>query len=551
LTISLSLSDGRLSYKENDTAIGFASLESEGAMDICTIVNLENSVIPIGTYLLAELQCQIGTDSFPRLFKLTPQERSLTAEVYDSLYTDIYVYPSFSETNLSFKGIGVDAAIRGLLRVGDTLEVSYNASYESLTACSVVPQPEIGVTEAIVEPSNEITADFKGWGGFDEMDDKMVYLVCVELISGYCTPICKAAGVNGGISCNSGNEKGIGYYGTEGLHTIRFMAKYKGTAFSLYSEFKKEVMFNKIGDGEDPVALLQKVENATDINALKELNSKAILPITKLVESSAKRRALTTDSECNCNNKGTCRISSGIAICKCEDGYYGRACEIPSELYYTLKNYSEKVVYSIESMIESGVQLTLDSVMESFAILSAIPSAALPNDVRNSMLSSISNVLVADCDTFDMEHIYEVISNLMRLISADINYDAAEKSVSNYKHYLSQITKIESIIRQLLNKKVVYQYFLGQQEVVAIGPLYVNYLSNLAKLVMSPNISYSYGQDSAHSFAIEYPYEIANVLKIPSGCSIGSNALGIYVYSSANSNEKLSVDISFGTYVMN
>jgi hypothetical protein len=486
VSIVFSLSNGKFSYKDNGTEIGygFSILSNQEATnDLCTLSNPKNSVIPIGVYQISKIQCKVGTIDSPRILKLESIKRYQLVEIYDSLYSDLYIFPEIAEVNQTMegiKGISTKKEIRKLLTAGDLIEVVYGVSYDAINQCSIVPQPQVGEVEVSNgSQTNEIVVDFKNWGGFTTMSDNMVYEGCVELIKGYCSRICQQSG-SGGMVCNSGNARKIGTYDTTAL-TIRLMAKYKSTSsFALYSEEKSDVNFNKTDENATQLNDLE-IGNITSLESLSDLNSKFIIFVSNLqnILNSGRRRKLALESSCSCNNRGTCISKNGFSMCKCDKGFYGRGCELTTEFYNALKKFSEVVIYSIENMVSNYVQLSIDPVLEAFGIISTISPVVISNDMRNSMLKSVSSCIETyGLDELDFEHIYFIISTAFNVLEEEIANDNILKSPSKYGSYTNQISLIESIFKNLLNKKVGYEYFVGRSENIALGKLDLAYHVN-------------------------------------------------------------------------
>ena len=75
-------------------------------------------------------------------------------------------------------------------------------------------------------------------------------------------------------------------------------------------------------------------------------------------------------------------------------------------------------------MLLNKMQVSLDSALESFGIISTISPVVLSNDIRNSLVRSISKLIdTEDFDELDLEHIYYIVSYLLNIIEDDITYD--------------------------------------------------------------------------------------------------------------------------------
>jgi hypothetical protein len=259
------------------------------------------------------------------------------------------------------------------------------------------------------------------------------------------------------------------------------------------------------------------------------------------------KRVLLSGSECDCNNRGECISNENLLVCKCEYGFYGRRCELISELYTILSQFSDMLIFSIQNLIQNDAQIPIDSALEAFGIISTISAAALTNNARDSMLSSISALIMRyGFDELDLEHIYFIIRYAINFIDEGIIYDALLKSAFNRNAYTRQISLIESIFAALLTKKVEYKYFVSQPENVALGNLKLAYHVSTATSTLSANISFKLKQSTL--YAIEYPYEISRAFDAPYGYSIGSNAIGISLISS---HDEVNIITAFDPYVIN
>ena len=398
---------------------------------------------------------------------------------------------------------------------------------------------------------NELKANFGEWGGYCEMSNDLEYSGCIELIQGHCTKVCKKNDVQDQAICNPSNINRIGFYGSGGSYPLRLNAKYKNTTFALHSELVKEATFENIDNAPVQLSLLQNIPNVTDSEMLNKLNSKTIIPIAilcdKLIKLKSIRRELPSDV-CQCDNNGECTSNQ---ICKCKNQYFGRHCELSSEMYYTIKNYSEVVIFSIVNMIQRGEQISMDVLLEAFSIVSIIPSVAISNGVCTSMLSSIVYSIEnhTALDEYNIEHLYFITRNLINAMKEDIIYDTLLKSNSNHKDYMKQVSLIEAIYKQLLAMKVGHKYFIGQQENISLGPVNLKYLINTVSKELSSNLTYSLSQSTEYSFALEYPLELSKSFTTPSGYLVGSSALGIALYNDLGTHTNMTV--AFATDVLN
>ena len=555
ISITYSLSNGKFAFKVNETEIGIGYLTNteQTVVDICaqsdpTLL----SIIPSGVYKISKLQCNVGGNNGPRIIKLEPKIRYLLSEKYDALYNELYILPDSAEINFTLdgiKGISTNKDVRDLLTVDDVIEVVNDAPYDTVVQCAIVPQPQVGnVDIANGTQTNEIVVDFKNWGGFETMSDKMTYGGCIEIITGYCTPICNKDDTSGsGITCNSGNEKKLGTYDSNGVYTIRLMAKYKSSSFSLYSETTQDTEFSS--DESSPTTLNDlQIGNITSATQLSQICSKIIVFMIYLNKVSAKRYL---SAECDCNDRGQCIAYNSLTVCQCKNGFYGRSCELSKELHGILKNFTDSVIYSVENMIKTNVQLSIDTALESFGILTTVSPSVISNEALCSMISSISNLIeMNDIDELDIEHIYFVVSYLLNVIEGNIIHDSALNATKS-NPYLYQISLIETIFKSLLNKKAQYKYFIGVTENVALENLNLAYYVNSAESILSSNISLKMNKSAEYMYTIEYPYEIAKTFSKPSGYSVGSNAVGISLYSSDATPSEVRIITAFDPLVMN
>jgi hypothetical protein len=540
---------GKLQAIENgiskEIGIGFSGV-GDKKNDVCGQTSKE-SAIPIGVYIISDIQCALKNRSSSRVYKVSPVKKFSNDTAFEPIFSNLFIYAQESvieggKVSTPFSdgqnGIAIPKQFINLLTLGDQIEVTSTGCDSYILACpGKMPAPIIGEIKITYGADNAFWINFLGWGDSEAMDlNKFEYSAQIN-IGNKWVELCNEdtdLNVGEGLYCNQLNVKKLGYFGKNGTFPLKARARYIGDKGASWAESMTEITIVEISTGKNAADVLDVTISVADPSELiNELNYRK-QAIDAIIDRPLPPPKVE-DNKCPdgfCQNGATCTIKEQRPRCKCTTGWTGITCEMDVADRDLVVNQNKKAAESLMALIDGISPVDPSSTID---IINSITSNtdAVSSDTISNVITALDDALKDEAIEIDTTTLTATVTNVLSAMIKDImnTQSGARRKLAADTNKVEQLNKLKKGFKKIIKSNL--ETVLSSEAASSIdieGQTEALYFPSSVGEVSTDSAVLSTDTDSLVC-GMQLPIDMAALFPIPAGDANNTNVIGSNVIS--------------------